>query len=81
MIGKTLEHLGRRSAVGRLAYCAELLGPKACAAGRDAWFQRPIEVFSRHDAVADALATAQLLLAVLAHAEGNPGASRSCCGT
>jgi DNA polymerase III epsilon subunit-like protein len=31
-----------------------------------------IEVFNRHDAVADALATAQLLLAVLAHAEAKP---------
>lgn len=41
--------------------------------GLDAWLQRfRIEVFSRHDAVADALATAQLLLAVLAHAEAKP---------
>lgn len=41
--------------------------------GLDDWLQRfGIEAFSRHDAVADALATAQLFLAVLAHAEARP---------
>ena len=41
--------------------------------GLDTWLARfGIEVFSRHDAVADALATAQLFLAVLAHAEPKP---------
>lgn len=41
--------------------------------GLDDWLQRfGIEAFNRHDAVADALATAQLFLAVLAHAQTRP---------
>lgn len=41
--------------------------------GLDDWLQRfGIEAFNRHDAVADALATAQLFLAVLAHAGTRP---------
>ena len=54
----------------------------------DAWLERfGIEVFSRHDAAADALATAQLLLALLPRADArglatveamlwDPGAAR-----
>ncbi len=78
MIGKaTLEHLGEafKPRWIDLAYLApELIRTEGNRhKGLDAWLDRfGIEVFSRHDAVADALATAQLLLAVLAHAEVKP---------
>jgi DNA polymerase-3 subunit epsilon len=78
MIGKaTQECLGEsfRAPWVDLAYVAPELVPTEGARhkGLDAWLQRfGIEVFSRHDAVADALATAQLLLAVLAHAQQKP---------
>jgi DNA polymerase-3 subunit epsilon len=78
MIGKAmLEYLGATFKVPwvDLAYLApELLKTEGARhKGLDAWLQRfRIEVFSRHDAVADALATAQLFLAVLAHAEVKP---------
>jgi DNA polymerase III subunit epsilon len=78
MIGKAmLEGLGEtfNAPWVDLAYLApELLKTEGARhKGLDAWLQRfRIEVFSRHDAVADALATAQLLLAVLAHAEVKP---------
>jgi DNA polymerase-3 subunit epsilon len=78
MIGKAMsEHLGEkfRQPWIDLAYVApELIRSEGKRhKGLDAWLQRfDIEVFSRHDAVADALATAQLLLAVLAHAEPKP---------
>jgi DNA polymerase-3 subunit epsilon len=57
-----------------LAYLAPELVPAEARRRRhlDAWLELfGIEVFSRHDAIADALATAQLLLAVLARA-GTP---------
>jgi DNA polymerase III subunit epsilon len=78
MISKAmLEYLGEtfKAPWIDLAYIApELLKTEGVRhKGLDAWLQRfRIEVFSRHDAVADALATAQLLLAVLAHAEVKP---------
>jgi DNA polymerase-3 subunit epsilon len=78
MIGKaTSEYLGEkfRQPWVDLAYVApELIRTEGKRhKGLDAWLQRfGIEVFSRHDAVADALATAQLLLAVLAHADPKP---------
>ena len=73
----TLEYLGEtfKPPWIDLAYVApELIRTEGVRhKGLDAWLQRfGIEVFSRHDAVADALATAQLLLAVLAHAEPRP---------
>jgi DNA polymerase-3 subunit epsilon len=73
----TLEYLGEtfKPPWIDLAYVApELIRTEGVRhKGLDAWLQRfGIEVFSRHDAVADALATAQLLLAVLAHAEPKP---------
>jgi DNA polymerase-3 subunit epsilon len=72
-----LEHLGEafKGPWVDLAYVAPELVRTAGVRhkGLDAWLARfGIEVFSRHDAVADALATAQLLLAVLAHAERKP---------
>lgn len=78
MIGKaTLEYLGETFEPPwiDLAYLApELVGTDGVRhKGLDAWLARyGIEVFSRHDAVADALATAQLFLAVLAHAGKKP---------
>ena len=57
-----------------LAYLAPDLLPDEARKRKhlDAWLELfGIEVFSRHDAIADALATAQLLLAVLARA-GTP---------
>jgi DNA polymerase III subunit epsilon len=73
----TLEYLGAtfKPPWIDLAYVApELIRTEGVRhKGLDAWLQRfGIEVFSRHDAVADALATAQLLLAVLAHAKPQP---------
>jgi DNA polymerase-3 subunit epsilon len=77
MIGKaTAELLGMpfgRSWID-LAYLAPDLLPDEARKRKhlDAWLALfGIEVFSRHDAIADALATAQLLLAVLARA-GTP---------
>jgi DNA polymerase-3 subunit epsilon len=58
-----------------LAYLAPDLVPAEARRRRhlDAWLELfGIEVFSRHDAIADALATAQLLLAVLARAAVPP---------
>jgi DNA polymerase-3 subunit epsilon len=78
MIGRaTSEYLGAklRAAWVDLAYVAPALIRTETRRdlGLDAWLRRfAIEVFSRHDAVADALATAQLLLAVLAHADPKP---------
>lgn len=78
MIGKaTREYLGEKFEPPwiDLAYLApELVGAEGVRhKGLDAWLDRfGIEVFSRHDAVADALATAQLFLAVLAHAARKP---------
>jgi DNA polymerase-3 subunit epsilon len=78
MIGRaTREHLGLKFDPPwiDLAYVAPaLLADEARARkGLDDWLARfGIEVFSRHDAVADALATAQLLLAVLANAGSPP---------
>ena len=78
MIGKaTSEYLGEkfRSSWVDLAYVAPTLIRREGKRqqGLDAWLQQfDIEAFARHDAVADALATAQLLLAVLAHAEAKP---------
>ena len=78
MIGKaTLEYLGEKFEPPwiDLAYLApELVGAEGVRhKGLDAWLDRfGIEVFSRHDAVADALATAQLFIAVLAHAAKKP---------
>jgi DNA polymerase-3 subunit epsilon len=78
MIGRAMrEHLGEKFDLPwiDLAYVApDLIRPEGRAPkGLDAWLDRfGIEAFSRHDAVADALATAQLLLAVLAHASTPP---------
>jgi DNA polymerase-3 subunit epsilon len=78
MIGRAMQHyLGAPFKLPwiDLAYVAPELVPTEGVRhkGLDAWLQRyGIEVFSRHDAVADALATAQLLLAVLAHARKKP---------
>lgn len=58
-----------------LAYLAPDLVPDEARKRKhlDAWLELfDIEVFSRHDAIADALATAQLLLAVLARAATPP---------
>jgi DNA polymerase-3 subunit epsilon len=58
-----------------LAYLAPDLMPAEAHKRKhlDAWLELfGIEVFSRHDAIADALATAQLLLAVLARAATPP---------
>lgn len=67
------EHLGLSFARPwiDLAYLAPDLMPEEARKCKhlDAWLELfGIEVFSRHDAIADALATAQLLLAVLARA-------------
>ena len=78
MIGKAMrEYLGTtfKPPWVDLAYVApELLRTEGNShKGLDAWLERfGIEAFSRHDAVADAFATAQLLLAVLAHANVKP---------
>ena len=73
----TLEHLGEAFEAQwiDLAYVApDLVRTDGVRyKGLDPWLERfGIEAFSRHDAVADALATAQLFLAVLAHAEHKP---------
>ena len=67
------ESLGERFArrwIDLAQLAPELLPEEARARTHlDAWLERfGIEVFSRHDAVADALATAQLLLALLPRA-------------
>ena len=78
MIGRAMrEHLGLKFDPPwiDLAYVAPALlpGEGRERKGLDAWLARfGIEAFSRHDAVADALATAQLLLAVLANAATPP---------
>ena len=78
MIGRaTVKHLGVRFKQPwvDLAYVAPALMRTAGNRdqGLDDWLLRfGIEAFSRHDAVADAFATAQLLLAVLAHAAAKP---------